>query len=199
MKKKILSVLAIMTMLACSLSAQQANPESDFNVARTKDLKGVVILDYIGTSKTVIIPDQIRGLPVTTIGEKAFQKKNLDNVTIPNTVTEIGDFTFSESGLTSVTIPNSVISIGPDAFYDNQLTSVTIPNSMKFIAAWAFVADWTDPKNKDNDNQITSITIGNACGLSNVSFQFGFDAFYQQVNQRAGTYNYQNGSWQEQW
>ena len=93
----------------------------------------------------VTIPAQIAGLPVTSIGERAFyQCTSLTSVTIPASVTSIGERAFYQcTRLTSVTIPASVTSIGEVAFYDcTGLTSVTIPASVTSIGAGAF-ADCT--------------------------------------------------------
>jgi hypothetical protein len=62
----------------------------------------------------------------TTIPVRAFERKELTNVTIPDSVTSIGSFAFSYNKLTSVTIPGSVTSIGSFAFSNNELTSITI-------------------------------------------------------------------------
>lgn len=126
--------------------------------------------DHIGISDCdesatiVVIPDEIEGLPVTSIEERAFEHyKNLISVNIPNTVTKIGNWSFNGcSGLTSIEIPDSVKTIGGMAFwkcnnlkslkisnsitrierdtfyYCSSLTSIEIPNSVTSIGAWAF-------------------------------------------------------------
>jgi len=67
----------------------------------------------------VRIPPRIQGLPVTHIGNGAFNNKKLINVTIPNSVTHIGKGAFYyNKQLTSITIGNSVTSIGIEAFGD---------------------------------------------------------------------------------
>ena len=88
---------------------------------------------------------------VTSIGDSAFSRNNLTNITIPNSVTSIGNYAFYNNNLTNITIPNSVTSIGNYAFFRNNLTSVTIPNSVTSIGDSAFY------RNKD----IYSITFKN--------------------------------------
>ena len=64
------------------------------------------------------IPATTNGLPVTSIGDRAFfDCIGLTSVTIGTNVTSIGDAAFGDClGLTSITIPNSVTSIGSHAF-----------------------------------------------------------------------------------
>ena len=96
----------------------------------------------IGTcTATEIIIDGHKGLPVTSIGNHAFEYcSNLTNVTIGNGVTSIDGGAFSGcSKLTNVTIPDSVTSIGTSAFYNcSSLTSVTIPDSIMSIGSSVF-------------------------------------------------------------
>lgn len=74
---------------------------------------GLTILEYLGTSQVVTIPDG-----VTSIGSSAFSGcSGITKVIIPDSVTSIGDYTFYNcSDLTSVTIGSEVASIGYNAF-----------------------------------------------------------------------------------
>jgi uncharacterized repeat protein (TIGR03803 family) len=75
------------------------------------------ITGFIGSGKSVFIPKEINGLPVTSIGTKAFAGYSfLTNVSLPNSVLSIGDAAFQRCGLLSVDIPSSVTSIGEGAF-----------------------------------------------------------------------------------
>ncbi len=98
----------------------------------------VVDCEYTITEAT--IPDNIDGMPVTVIGDYAFERcYGLASVTIPNSVTSIGDCAFNECYcLTSVTIPDSVISIGHKAFMDCGLSSVNLPDNLTSIGNHAF-------------------------------------------------------------
>src|ERR1035437_6595132 len=87
----------------------------------------ITITGYTGPGGAVIIPDTTNGLPVSSIGDWAFNScYSLTNVTIPNSVTNIGNYAFSRcTNLTSFTIPNSVARIMDSAFYYcSSLTSV---------------------------------------------------------------------------
>ena len=91
----------------------------------------VTITDYPNNAAGALtIPEQIVGLPVTSIGDYAFSNcTGLTSVTLPASVKSIGGSAFDFcTGLTSVTIPASVTFIGNTAFFFCKgLTSVTLP------------------------------------------------------------------------
>ncbi len=103
----------------------------------------ITITGYNGTNTTVTIPDTINGLPVTSIGNYAFENEtSVASVTIPGSVASIGAYAFLGSGLTSVTIGGSVTNIGAAAFgYCSSLTNVTISGSVASIGGIAFILD----------------------------------------------------------
>ena len=115
MRKNFLSVFIIVAGLEGSLFAQ----DSKLFVTRVEvqgAAKSLVITDYTGAEKAVVIPANIDGLPVRKIGDRAFRLK----------------------GLTEVSIPNGIEIIGNQAFFGNQLELVIIPLSVKVISDSAF-------------------------------------------------------------
>ena len=96
--------------------------------------------------KDLIIPKKINNLLVYSVG--GFKNKQLESVTLPDTLPIISDNAFSGNKLTNLIIPSSVTSIGDSAFYNNKLTNITIPSSVTEIGDSAF-----------SRNSLTSVTI----------------------------------------
>ncbi|MDB4391605.1 leucine-rich repeat protein, partial [Akkermansiaceae bacterium] len=91
----------------------------------TTDGKVTITLCDGAATGELVIPDTIGGVPVTSIGNYAFNGcTSLTSVTIGNGVTSIGDYAFNGcTSLTSITIPDGVTSIGNGAF--SNCTSLT--------------------------------------------------------------------------
>lgn len=109
--------------------------------------------------RDVVIPEQIGGIAVSSIGTYAFGDKRITSVTIPDSVASIDVDAFYGNQLTSVIIPDSVISIGSVAFSDNQLTSVTIPDSVMTIGDFAFAG-----------NPLTTVSVKTGTALGDEAF-----------------------------
>ncbi len=107
----------------------------------TTNSGAITITCYTGSNESIVIPSEIHGLPVTSIGNNAFyNSSSLVDVTIPNSVTNIGSNAFYGCiGLTNVTLGNGTITIGNAAFYQcGGLTSIIIPNTVTSIGDNAF-------------------------------------------------------------
>ena len=117
------------------------------------------ISKYVGSDTDVIIPNEINGTAVTSIGDYAFEWcSSLESITIPDSVTSIGNYAFYDClSLESITISNSVTSIGYFAFaFCRSLESVTIPNSVTSIGALAFYS-CSSLENITIPNSVTNI------------------------------------------
>ncbi len=116
-------------------------PSDDFSYITSNNT--ITITGYTGANSTVIIPDTINGLPVTSIGNYAFENEtSVTSVTIPGSVTSIGADAFLGSGLTSLAIGGAVTNIKSAAFaYCSSLTNVTISSGVASIGGNAFILD----------------------------------------------------------
>jgi hypothetical protein len=124
-----------------NVNVEMFMPSNNFAYIITNNT--ITITRYTGTNAAVIIPDTINGLPVTSIGNFAFENKTgVTNVTIPGSVTSIGSDAFLGSGLTSVAIGGGVTNLGSGAFaFCSSLTNVMVSGSVDSIGGIAFAVD----------------------------------------------------------
>jgi hypothetical protein len=117
----------------------------------------VCITKYVGSSKDVVIPEEIDGYEVTSkFSETKF--RNLEENLKDSLVTSIGHSAFRNNKLTSVNL-SGVISIGNHAFRYNELTSVDL-SGIESIGDFAF-----------DNNKLTSVDL---TGVKSI----GKNAFY---------------------
>jgi hypothetical protein len=172
------------TKQAAAAAVTAAN-ESDFQV--TKEGNAITITKYVGKGTVVNIPARIQNLPVTSIGDGAFENcTSITSVAIPNGVISIwhGAF-YGCTNLGSVTIPNSVTTIRSLAFGNcTKLTSITIPASVKSIEGNAF-----------KGSPITSVTFQGQTNIDRDTFD-GFADIAKASKQvmSAGTYTRPNST-----
>ena len=95
----------------------------------------VEILEYMGNAAEVVVPNEIDGNSVISIGNAAFMGDSSTKIVISSGITSINESAFAMcSKLTSIEIPESVTSIGYNAFYGcSELTSIEIPSGVKNI------------------------------------------------------------------
>lgn len=91
----------------------------------------ITITRYTGSGGTVVIPASTNGLPVTTIGNSAFESSKITSVTIPDSVTNIGNGAFEFcSSLANVSIGNGLTNLGQYVFLQCvTLTNIAVDSS----------------------------------------------------------------------
>ena len=114
-KKTLLLAVLLLSAALSAYALQQADPEANFTVRIIDNGTAVEITGYVGINRVVHIPDRIQGLPVTHIGNGAFWRNQLSNVSIPDSVTHIDMEAFAENQLTSVSVPSGAF-VRPRAF-----------------------------------------------------------------------------------
>lgn len=151
MRKK-LTVCLLALALCLPLAAPALAADTTYNYAveggnlKFNPTTGTIV-DCDTSVYSANIPSNIYGVPVTTIGKKAFSYCNkLASVTIPSSVTTIesGAFSFCNA-LKSVVVPGSVTKLGDGTGHSDGvffgckgLESVTIPGSVKRLPRDAF-------------------------------------------------------------
>ena len=168
MKKRVLSLLLVLLMVM-SLVPMSALADKSSTVAYAVERGNIYFNKATGTitdcdeSVTkAIIPAEIDGVAVTSIGVSAFRNcTSLASIDIPNSVTSIGNNAFVDcTSLASIDIPNSVTSIDFCAFQGcTSLVSIDIPNSVTSINWYAF-SGCTSLASIDIPNSVTSIGDG---------------------------------------
>jgi len=145
MNKKTIYFAIFILILVSACSYQKDNNEEDFDVeiepiyeAYSLVGEGIIIKNYTGKRKNVKIPQYLQNLPVVSIGNKAFYKKEITGVTIPGSVKYIGMYAFANNQLTDIIIPGSIIQINVYAFAGNRLTNIIIPDGIGIIGEGAF-------------------------------------------------------------
>ncbi len=119
------------------------------NIADEQGLTYVVNQDgtlsvnsYSGSAEEIVIPDEINGIPVTSINPFVFFMCNtLQNVTVGKNVETIGQAAFYDSSLTNVEFAEGSIleSIDAEAFQScDNLVSINLPDSLKSVGSQAF-------------------------------------------------------------
>ena len=158
---KVILIIGMIAITPVDVKADTAQKDADEEVNVDDNgfaIKDGVLVEYIGTEDTVVIPNGI-----SRIGNEAFKNnENLKEVIIPEGVIEIGDDAFLEctylkkitlpDGLTvigkrafeedrslsDIEIPESVTNIGEDALMGTNITDIVLPDGLKEIEAGLF-------------------------------------------------------------
>ncbi|HTR42631.1 MAG TPA: leucine-rich repeat domain-containing protein [Pseudomonadales bacterium] len=154
----------------------------------TNDDDTITITGYTGPDNNIVIPDEIGGMSVSSIGGNAFYNSTVKSVVIPDSVTSIQDFAFEScANLANITIGNGLTSINTGAFEDcASLTNILIPDSITNISQIAFygcisLSAITIPASVtyiENDTflyctSLTNVIISNGVvGIGQAAFEF---------------------------
>ena len=164
MKKSIaivLSVLLLLSLLFAGCSTEPTNtdpsvqdpssipadpyaeipetPTEEFSLGVHENY--VAIRRYLGNSKTVKVPAEIEGKPVTLIGIDSFMSNEVvETIILPDSITEIREKAFMNcQKLTTVQFSNNLVLIENNAFERcSKLTRVELPESIQTVEQYAF-------------------------------------------------------------
>lgn len=141
------------------------------------------ITGYTGPETTVSIPDTVTKddvkYKVVNIAASALANKNLAHVTIPATVTTIGDKAFSRNNLDTVIFEedSALTTIGNDAFSLNKMETIILPDSVETVVNSAFEENQLEEVTLSSriktlgdsafkDNKIEYLNFNEALGLT---------------------------------
>lgn len=131
--------IIMIAIFLCFSSQVKAAQAGDYVYTATAG--AAQITKYTGVDKNITIPSKLDGVPVTSIGDNAFNgNKSLISVNIAPGVTSIGNGAFLDcKGLTTVFMPQGVTNIGDEAFNGcSRLTKISIPSGVTSIGKQAF-------------------------------------------------------------
>lgn len=139
MTAAIVSTVSILNLAACGKS------ESGFEFTPITENGKTVAYSVTGIGKVtdteIVIPSTYKKLPVTEIGESAFEyNENIVSVTIPDSVTKIDSGAYANcDALTTVQLGNGVVTLGTRVFYScASLTSIQLPATVKTVGSFSF-------------------------------------------------------------
>lgn len=120
------------------------------------DKKGTVIIsDYIGKSKDVVIPNKLRGKTVVALGEGVFENSDIKSVKINKNITSLGNNCFGGcKNLENVDLAN-IKSLGNASLANcTSLKTVIIPKTLESYGESVFGNDTalTEVKLESEDN-----------------------------------------------
>ena len=109
-------------------------PPSEFEF----DKNTGTIVEYLGTSAEITMPEKIEGIPVKIIGDSSFKDIGIEKINIPMGIEYIRSSAFSNNKIETLLLPNSLKSIGDSAFENNQISDLTLSDAIKSIEEGAF-------------------------------------------------------------
>lgn len=130
--KQITSLLLsalFLCFLLCSCGTPSTSPVEDF----TFDYENgnAIITSYIGSDLDIVVPNEIDGRPVTTIGKDAFKSYDLNSIILPDTLQKIDTDAFNYcTQLKEIKIPDSVTYLGEAFNHCENLETIEISDNI---------------------------------------------------------------------
>ena len=184
LRKSLAVLIACLMIIGCIPAAYASEGESstdDFTYSR--EGSEITVLKYTGSNTDVVIPSEIGGFPVRTIGS-SFMNRNTDvkSVVVPNTVRLIDSYAFYEcEHLELITLSKNLKSIKQKAFFgDKSLKSISLPDSLTEILNNAFDGcESLESVSVPGSVQSLSKTFVNCVNLKSVKLNDGLEYLYQ--------------------
>lgn len=110
------AVIMLFSIFACAPFTVSAAVEDDYSYSILEG-EYAEITRYYGDDKNLVIPNELDGYPVVSIGKHAFYEESIESVRVPDNVIIIEDGAFLGCAkLKNIVLPNSVLSVGRNAF-----------------------------------------------------------------------------------
>ena len=141
-RKMLAWALSFLLVAGCCLVA--GTPKGRVSAESSGDFEYNILSDgtaeitkYTGSAEELVIPAELDGYTVSSIGSFSFSDSNFVRVTIPDSVTSIGFKAFSDCPcLTEVFIPDSVVNFAGSAFSNcTSLTAILVSDNHPFYSS----------------------------------------------------------------
>ena len=140
--KYLLLVILILPIIAIATACQSTEIVVGGNTYTTTDasqfkfnwLKGE-ITEFIGTDRDIVVPSEINGRDVVSIGDLAFNEAQIDSVILPNTIKNIGNHAFQGSTLKTAILPESGVEYIGEGVFNGciYMNNVVLPQDLTYI------------------------------------------------------------------
>ncbi|MBQ5769933.1 MAG: leucine-rich repeat domain-containing protein, partial [Clostridia bacterium] len=134
--------IILLVCASCLAIGGEAVSESDYDI----DAFGI-ITKYNGQDSDIVIPGEINGIPVTGIGESAFEEcGSITSVAVSEGVMNIGEKAFAGcKSLKSIALPGSIKSIDSMAFHNDASLCSVYAASLESWLSIAFADNSANP------------------------------------------------------
>lgn len=130
-------LVALFFLITLPVALLGQNTVGEFSYTNNPDGITATIVKYHGPGGTVIIPSEIAGLMVTSIGKEAFFEAGLTNVAFPNSVTNLGLVAFADNFDLSAIYFDGEPPASSDSVFENDYDAVVY-----YFPFWSFA--WGD-------------------------------------------------------
>ena len=144
----------------------------DGNFMYRKDNHGLAfrLIGVISQEKSVLeLPSSFKNMPVSSIGEAAFEESQFREILVPEGVVEISLMAFNQCAqLHRINLPSTVSEIGMHAFANSGISQIIIPKSLLIIEQDTF----SECKSLERvllHDRVVSIGKGAFCGCRKLS------------------------------
>lgn len=126
---------------------------------------GMIVVEYEGSDKDVVIPNYVGSVPVIGIGEDAFTNTSITSVSLSKNTIWLGQEAFYNCNkLTSVDFNGAKLTEIPySAFYGTAITSITLPESVTKLGDRAFYNSSLAEINYENITYFGSYSLNTLC------------------------------------
>ncbi len=140
-KKHLMFIVAVCLFAVCFIFNAAAEESGNFMYDILED-GTAEITGIIEEQESIVIPAEVDGIPVKSIGYRAFSiGYRLTEITISDGIEKIGDDAFYSTEITDIILPDSVTYIGDGAFSScRYLKNVKLSNNLKYIGSRAFAS-----------------------------------------------------------